>query len=37
MHGGLSPDLNNISDIERLPRPTEIPDTGKRINKNFLI
>jgi serine/threonine-protein phosphatase PP1 catalytic subunit len=31
MHGGLSPDLNNINDIERLPRPTEIPDSGKLI------
>jgi serine/threonine-protein phosphatase PP1 catalytic subunit len=28
MHGGLSPDLNSINDIERLPRPTEIPDSG---------
>jgi len=29
MHGGLSPELNNLYDIERLPRPTEIPDSGK--------
>lgn len=29
MHGGLSPDLALIGDIEKLPRPTEIPDSGK--------
>lgn len=30
MHGGLSPDLTLINDIEKLPRPTEIPDSGKQ-------
>jgi hypothetical protein len=34
MHGGLSPDLNSIHDIERIPRPTEVPDSG---NKNKII
>lgn len=29
MHGGLSPDLRNQSDIEGLPRPCDIPDSGK--------
>ena len=29
MHGGLSPYLVSISDIEKISRPTEIPDSGK--------
>ena len=28
MHGGLSPDLKNIQNIQDIPRPTDIPDTG---------
>mmetsp|Transcript_6851 Transcript_6851/g.18536 ORF Transcript_6851/g.18536 Transcript_6851/m.18536 type:complete len:340 (+) Transcript_6851:63-1082(+) len=28
MHGGLSPDLHNLHEIARIPRPTDIPDTG---------
>ncbi|KAJ1640635.1 Metallo-dependent phosphatase-like protein [Pavlovales sp. CCMP2436] len=28
MHGGLSPDLHNLVEIQRIPRPTDIPDTG---------
>lgn len=28
MHGGLSPDLNNLNLIRRLPRPTDIPEKG---------
>ncbi len=38
MHGGLSPDLNLIGDIEKLPRPTEIPDSGEinLINLQFI-
>lgn len=28
MHGGLSPELHNLSQISSLPRPTEVPDTG---------
>jgi len=28
MHGGLSPDLRNTSQINDIPRPTEIPDQG---------
>ncbi|RZC22427.1 Serine/threonine-protein phosphatase PP1 isoform B [Glycine soja] len=28
MHGGLSPDLNNLDQIRNLQRPTDVPDTG---------
>ena len=28
VHGGLSPDLKTIEDINNIVRPTEIPDTG---------
>ncbi|XP_058084215.1 serine/threonine-protein phosphatase PP1 isozyme 3-like isoform X3 [Magnolia sinica] len=28
MHGGLSPDLNNLNQIRNLTRPTDVPDTG---------
>ncbi len=28
MHGGLSPDLNNVNQLRGLPRPTDIPDNG---------
>lgn len=28
MHGGLSPDLNNLNQIRRLPRPTDVPEKG---------
>ena len=28
MHGGLSPDLKNIQNIQDISRPTDIPDTG---------
>ncbi|ETO06762.1 hypothetical protein RFI_30628 [Reticulomyxa filosa] len=28
MHGGLSPDLTNVSEIKAIRRPTEIPDSG---------
>jgi serine/threonine-protein phosphatase PP1 catalytic subunit len=29
MHGGLSPKLNNLEDIAKVIRPTDIPDEGK--------
>ncbi|EPX72406.1 serine/threonine protein phosphatase PP1 [Schizosaccharomyces octosporus yFS286] len=28
MHGGLSPDLNSMDQIQRIMRPTDVPDTG---------
>lgn len=28
MHGGLSPDLTSIDQINNIVRPTDIPDTG---------
>lgn len=28
MHGGLSPELQNMEQIKRIARPTDIPDTG---------
>ena len=28
MHGGLSPDLKNLQQIDKLQRPSEIPDVG---------
>ena len=28
MHGGLSPELKNLQNIENISRPTDIPDSG---------
>ena len=28
MHGGLSPELKNLQNIESISRPTDIPDSG---------
>ena len=32
MHGGLSPDLRSVSQIQDISRPTEIPDQGNFLN-----
>lgn len=29
MHGGLSPELNDMDQIKRVLRPTDVPDTGE--------
>lgn len=28
IHGGISPDLNSLSDLKAIPRPTDVPETG---------
>ena len=28
MHGGLSPELTSVSQINSIARPTDVPDTG---------
>lgn len=27
-HGGLSPDINDLADVLKIPRPTDVPDSG---------
>lgn len=31
MHGGLAYDLHSVDQIKLLPRPTEVPDSGKKV------
>lgn len=38
MHGGLSPELNDMDQIKRVLRPTDVPDTGDlRFFVNFRV
>ena len=38
MHGGLSPELNNIEQIAKIARPTDIPESGnKSLLNSYLI
>jgi serine/threonine-protein phosphatase PP1 catalytic subunit len=32
MHGGLSPELNNLDQLNKIIRPTDIPEQGKDFN-----
>jgi hypothetical protein len=31
MHGGLSPELESIEQIKKIEKPTDVPDTGKKM------
>ena len=35
MHGGLSPDLENLDMLRKIARPTEVPDKGN-LNNNSI-
>ena len=36
MHGGISPEFNTLDQLNKVIRPTDIPEQGKNKNKNFI-
>ena len=37
LHGGLSPELNTLDQLSKIPRPTEVPSTGNKFIKRRII